>query len=85
MEGRYVIEKVCQLQKFTKGKKYMQDYNVTDFFPESDLCIEPAKVVMSKIMGGGLTSPEIARLKKVVTRMTSDLNLKGNERVQSQP
>lgn len=79
VEGRYGIEKVRQFLKLTKGKKYMQDYNVTDFFPESELFIESAKFLMSKITGGGLTSPEIARLKKVVTRVLSDVNSKENE------
>lgn len=84
VEGRYGIEKVRQFLKLTKGKKYMQDYNVTDFFPESELFIDSAKFMMSKITGGGLTSPEIARLKKVVARVISDVNSKENERVQSQ-
>jgi hypothetical protein len=39
---------------------------------------------MSKITGGSLKSPEIARLKKVVTRVISDVNSKENERVQLQ-
>ena len=55
MERRYGIE------------KDMQDYNVTCVFPESEWFIESANFLMSKITGGGLTSPEIARLKKVVT------------------
>lgn len=84
VEGRYGIEKIRQFLKLTKGKKYMQDYNVTDFFPERELFIESAKFLMSKITGGGLKSPEIARLKKVVTRVISDANSKENERVQLQ-
>jgi hypothetical protein len=84
VEGRYGIERIRQFLKLTKGKKYMQDYNVTDFFPERELFIESAKFLMSKITGGSLKTPEIARLKKVVTRVISDVNSKENERVQLQ-
>lgn len=69
VRSAYTLEKIKSFLQNTKGMKGVQ---VEDFFPNTEMFIEAAKMSMKEIGLGGLTEQEVYRLKKLVQKVRSN-------------
>ena len=65
----YTLEKIKSFLQNTKG---MKGVLVQDFFPDTEMFIEAARMAMKEIGLGGLTEQEVYRLKKLVQKVRSN-------------